>query len=275
MKLSFTKMHGLGNDFMVIDGVTQNVKLTPEKIQQLANRHFGVGFDQLLLVEPPRNKTSDFYYRIFNADGAEVAQCGNGARCLARFVHEKGLTKKTNLVVETAQSRLTLDMQNLDQITIDMGVPMLDPKKIPFLADKIAITYPVEIDNEIFEITTIGFGNPHAVILTDHIAEAPVAKIGKLLNQHELFPEGVNVGFMQIVKPNLILLRVYERGVGETLACGSGAAAAVAAGRLRELLDPIVTVKLPGGALQIEWREHSEPLYLTGPAISVYEGNII
>jgi diaminopimelate epimerase len=273
--LHFTKMQGLGNDFMVVNATEQPFQLNAKQIQQLADRHFGVGFDQFLLVETSTTPKADFVYRIFNADGNEVNQCGNGARCIARFVREQGLTEKNQLTVTTRTGLLELKIETNGDVTVDMGIPNLEPTKIPFLADKPASTYVLEIDsNQTIEISACSIGNPHAVIVVDELEHAPVKIIGEQLNKHPRFPEGVNVGFMQIVNRNAIKLRVFERGAGETLACGSGAAAAVVVGRTRELLNDTVTVELPGGSLNISWQSPDSHLFLSGPATTVYEGVI-
>ena len=272
MKLHFTKMQGLGNDFVVIDGVSQPVALTPEHIRRLANRHFGVGCDQLLLVEPSDREDADFRYRIFNADGGEVGQCGNGARCFARFVRDRGLSDKSDLCVATATGLLRLTIQADDRVTVDMGQPRLDPADVPFFATERAPLYPIAADGIELEIGVVSMGNPHAVLRVDDVEHAPVAHLGPLLERHGRFPQRANIGFMQVVAPDQIRLRVYERGVGETLACGSGACAAVVAGRLWGLLWPSVRVELPGGALDIHWAGEGEPVTMTGPAVTVFEG---
>jgi diaminopimelate epimerase len=271
--LHFTKMQGLGNDFMVVNAIQQPFHLNAKQIQQLSDRHFGVGFDQLLLVESSTIPGADFVYRIFNADGNEVNQCGNGARCIARFVREQGLTEKNQLIVTTRAGLLELKIENNGDVTVDMGIPNLEPAKIPFLANKLDSTYSLEIDStQTIEISACSIGNPHAVIVVDDLNHASVHYIGEQLNKHSRFPEGVNVGFMQIVNRNAIKLRVFERGAGETLACGSGAAAAVVVGRTRELLNDTVTVELPGGRLQVSWKSPDSHLFLTGPAVTVFKG---
>ncbi|CAM3609206.1 diaminopimelate epimerase [Parendozoicomonas haliclonae] len=274
MLLKFTKMHGLGNDFMVIDGVTQNVRLTPEQIKELGDRHFGVGFDQLLLVEPPGDPDMDFRYRIFNADGSEVEQCGNGARCFAQFVRDRKLTASRRIRVQTSKGNIELRVGMDDEVTVDMGRPELEPYEIPFKADRQSITYKLEIEGREHEISAISMGNPHAVLLVDDCKNAPVELLGRKIQRHARFPENCNVGFMEIVNPGEVNLRVYERGVGETLACGTGACAAVVAGRLQGLLEPTVKVTLPGGSLTITWREEDQSVLMTGPATRVYEGHI-
>lgn len=272
MRLEFTKMHGLGNDFMVIDLVTQRVRLTSEQVRTLADRHFGIGFDQLLIVEPPEHPEVDFRYRIFNADGSEVSQCGNGARCFARFVRERRLSRKDRLRVETASGIIELRIDGQGWVSVDMGVPRLVPTEIPFRAEAQATTYAVAVGGETVELCAVSMGNPHAVLLVDDVDTAPVERLGPLLERHERFPERVNVGFLQVVDRQNVRLRVYERGTGETLACGTGACAAVVAGRLRGLLDAEVRVTLPGGELDIRWGGEGQPVLMTGPATRVFDG---
>ncbi|MCK5383113.1 MAG: diaminopimelate epimerase [Gammaproteobacteria bacterium] len=274
MMLEFTKMHGLGNDFVVMDAINQSVFLTAEQIQQLADRHLGIGFDQLLLVEGATTSSADFRYRIYNADGGEVGQCGNGARCFMQFVHERGLTQKATLQVETAGGPLQLSRAADGQVTVDMGIPRLEPTEIPFLAAARDVTYPIEVNNISLEIAAISMGNPHAVLLVDAVDRAPVAELGPAIERHPRFPERVNVGFMEIVDADTIRLRVYERGAGETLACGSGACAAVVAGRLQERLSAHVKVLLNGGELVVSWPGEGQPVLMTGPATTVYQGRI-
>ncbi|EAR11252.1 diaminopimelate epimerase [Reinekea blandensis] len=273
MRLKFTKMHGLGNDFMVIDGVTQAVELSAELIEQWADRHFGVGFDQLLLVEPPTRPDRDFRYRIFNADGSEVENCGNGARCFARFVLDNQLIQNTTIRVETAGGDLELRVEDNGEVTVDMGRPRTRPDKIPFLADDKAALYDINVLDETLSISAINVGNPHCVTRVDDVLTADVERLGPALEDHERFPQRVNAGFMQIVDRSNIRLRVFERGVGETLACGTGACAAVVAGVLNGWLDHTVSVTLPGGKLTIHWAGEGNIL-MTGPATRVYEGVI-
>ena len=274
MMLSFMKMHGLGNDFVVIDAINQKVNLTTQQIQFIADRHFGIGCDQVLLVESPRALDTDFYYRIFNADGAEVEQCGNGARCFANFVRITGLNDKEILHVGTLSGSIHLKHEEADQVRVNMGAPKLDPKLIPFEAETQSNHYPIEIDNRSFKIAAVSMGNPHAVIQVKSVADAPVREIGSLLERHPRFPQRVNVGFMAVKDRKRIDLRVFERGAGETLACGSGACAAVVAGRINGLLDEEVEVRLPGGTLMISWAEGDAPVWMSGPAIQVFEGKI-
>lgn len=272
--MQFSKMHGLGNDFMVIDGVTQNVYLTDELIRKLADRHCGIGFDQLLLVEPPYDPDLDFHYRIFNADGSEVAQCGNGARCFARFVTLKGLTNKKDIGVSTAKGKMVLSLKEDGQIRVNMGEPIWEPAQIPFTANKTEKNYILRTDLQTVLCGVVSMGNPHCVLQVDDIATANVAQLGPLLESHERFPERANIGFMQIINRNHIKLRVFERGAGETQACGSGACAAVAVGILQGNLDPNVQVDLPGGTLHIEWQGSGQPLFMTGDATHIYDGYI-
>lgn len=273
-RLRFTKMQGLGNDFVVFDAVRQSVTLNAEQIRWIADRHFGIGCDQLLLVEPAREPQQDFYYRIFNADGAEVEQCGNGARCFARFVTEQGLTDRQTIAVGTLSGPLQLQVEAAG-IRVNMGQPVFEPSLIPFIADSgPAPVYSLEAAGQVLEVSALSMGNPHLVLRVDEVASAPVAELGPVLEPHPRFPRRVNVGFMQVLDTEHIQLRVYERGVGETLACGTGACAAVVAGRLRGWLNPRVQVTLPGGVLQVQWLGSSEPVWMTGPAETVFEGQI-
>lgn len=280
-KLKFTKMHGLGNDFMVIDGINQKFNPRTAPIAAWAQRHTGVGFDQLLLIEAPRQAEADFRYRIFNADGSEVEQCGNGARCFARFVYDKGLTSKKQIVVETSGGVIMPRLNDDGLVTVDMGVPLLAPEQIPFAAidedDARSISHQLVIGNETVSVTCINMGNPHAVIVVEDIEQAPVHRLGAAIENHKQFPQRVNVGFMQIVAPRRIRLRVFERGVGETQACGTGACAAVVAGISLGLLgdDEPVKVNLPGGQLLISWQQQPDAhVWMTGPTQSVFDGEI-
>jgi diaminopimelate epimerase len=275
MRLKFSKMHGLGNDFVMLDGVSQRIKLTPEKIRLLADRNFGVGCDQVLVVEAPRDPDADFRYRIYNADGSEVENCGNGARCFARFVRDCRLTGKDRLQVETAGGMLQLTLLEDDQVSVDMGVPVLEPEQIPFCADRRAETYPLDVDGEIYTIGAVSMGNPHAVLLVDDVETAAVNTLGAKIERHPRFPRRVNVGFLQIVSRDQVVLRVFERGVGETRACGTGACAAAVVGRLRDLLDETVKVQLPGGSMTIHWSAPGQPVTMTGPATTVYHGQLL
>lgn len=270
--MQFSKMHGLGNDFMVVDGVTQNVYFSPELISRLADRHTGVGFDQLLLVEAPYDPDLDFHYRIFNADGSEVAQCGNGARCFARFVRLKGLTNKQKIKVSTQAGRMILTVNDNDDVCVNMGEPEFEPQKVPFRAIKAEKTYIIRALERTVLCGVVSMGNPHCVIQVESVHTAEVEILGPVLESHERFPERVNVGFMEVVNANHIRLRVYERGAGETQACGSGACAAVAIGIQQGLLANRVKVDLPGGSLDISWDGPGTPLYMTGPTSHVYDG---
>jgi diaminopimelate epimerase len=274
MQYAFTKMHGLGNDFIVLDAFTQPLQLSPDQLRFLGDRHFGIGCDQILLVEPPTRPETDFNYRIFNADGDEVEQCGNGARCFARYVHEKGLSNKPEITVGTNAGIIKLLLEESGQVRVNMGTPILDPTKIPFIADQESIEYTIEVAGETLQLGAVSMGNPHAVIVVKDTDTAPVEAVGQALQRHPRFPQRVNVGFMQILSPEAIRLRVYERGVGETLACGTGACAAAVSGQLRGLLNKRVKVSLPGGELMIEWQNKSEPVLMYGPAVTVFEGTI-
>ncbi len=274
MLVRFTKMHGLGNDFLVLDMITQKIKLNSALVARLADRHFGVGFDQLLIVEPPTNPDMDFRYRIYNADGSEVEHCGNGARCFAKFVRDKRLTAKDTVAVETQKGPIYLTITDNRQVRVDMGAPVLEPSQVPFQAAQQAVTYPISVADRQLEISAVSMGNPHGVLVVESVSEAPVEHWGAALEPHPLFPAKANIGFMEVVSRNEIKLRVFERGAGETLACGTGACAAVVAGQLRGLLDTPVTVHLPGGTLQIEWAGGESSVIMTGPATTVYEGQI-
>lgn len=274
MLIPFTKMHGLGNDFVVFDATARPVPLSAERVRQLADRRLGIGCDQVLLVQPASDPEADFRYRIFNADGGEVQQCGNGARCLARFVRDAGLTDRDRIVVETGAGRLALQFEADGRISVDMGRPRFEPAAIPFRAEAEALDYPVPIPAPATRMAVLGLGNPHAVIRVEDVAAAPVAEIGEALGQAPEFPEGVNVGFMEVVSPDRIRLRVHERGAGETRACGSGACAAAVAGRRWGLLEAHVTVALPGGELAVSWNNTNDTVTLTGPAQRVFEGRI-
>ncbi|HAS64347.1 MAG TPA: diaminopimelate epimerase [Vibrio sp.] len=274
MHFHFSKMHGLGNDFMVVDCITQNIFFSPDLIRRLADRHTGVGFDQLLVVEAPYDPESDFHYRIFNADGSEVEQCGNGARCFARFVRMKGLTNKYSISVSTKKGKMVLSIEEDDQVTVNMGVPEFEPNKIPFKAKQMEKTYIMRAEDKTLFCGAVSMGNPHVVTVVDDVNMVDVDTLGPMLESHERFPERVNAGFMQVVSREEINLRVYERGAGETQACGSGACGAVAVGILQGLLDSQVTVNLPGGELNIRWQGMGYPLYMTGPATHVFDGQI-
>jgi len=274
VKLKFSKMHGLGNDFVVLDGIRQSLSLTPEQLCYLADRHFGVGCDQILLVEKATQPGVDFRYRIFNADGGEVEQCGNGARCFVRFVHEQGLTEKREIRVETMKGLISPRLEGDGNVTVDMGVPRFLPAEIPFLADDDVIVHMLDVADETLETSVVSMGNPHAVQVVDCVDAAPVDQHGPLIESHQRFPQRVNAGFMQIVDRHAIKLRVYERGAGETMACGTGACAAVVAGIRRGLLDSPVRVTTRGGDLNIAWGGADRPVLMTGPAVTVFSGEI-
>jgi len=274
MPVPFTKMHGAGNDFVVFDGVTRPVPLTPEKIRRLADRHFGIGCDQVLLVERPTASGADFRYRIFNADGGEVEQCGNGARCFVRFVRDRRLTAKDEIAVETLSGMIYPRLEPDGNVTVNMGVPRLDPAEVPFEASTRENVYDLEVNGRKVNVTVLSMGNPHAVQVVPEVDSAPVNTQGPLIERHPRFPQRVNAGYMQIVDRGHIRLRVYERGAGETLACGTGACAAVVAGRQRGLLDDKVDVKLLGGTLRVSWAGEGQPVWMTGPAVTVFEGTI-
>ncbi len=272
--IHFTKMHGLGNDFVVIDAHTQAIDLSSEQIRFMADRHVGIGFDQLLLVEKPVSDNADFKYRIFNADGSEVAQCGNGARCFARFVRDKKLSNKDEIRVDTHAGQLLLCFDNDGLITVNMGIPRHQPSEIPLLAEQEALLYDVLVNGQTYQFGAVSMGNPHAVLHINDVNTAPVTELGKALESHALFPERANIGFMQIVNRQTIKLRVYERGAAETLACGSGACAAVVIGIEQNLLDSTVVVELAGGTLKINWAGRGTPVWMTGAAVTVFEGVI-
>jgi diaminopimelate epimerase len=274
MNLKFTKMHGAGNDFVVLDGVRQDIELSPEQLRMLADRHFGVGCDQILIVEKAAAKEADFRYRIFNADGGEVEQCGNGARCFLRFVHDQKLTSKREITVETRGGLIGPRLEQDGRVTVNMGEPVFDPALVPFEGGNGAVVEPLSIAGEILDISALSMGNPHAVLVVDDIESAPVEKLGPLIEHHPRFPKRVNAGFMQVMDRNSIRLRVYERGAGETLSCGTGACAAVVAGIRRGLLDSPVSVATRGGVLSITWDGNGQPVQMTGPAITVFTGEI-
>ncbi len=274
IKLKFTKMHGAGNDFVVIDGVRQEIYLTPEQLRLLADRHFGVGCDQILLVKRSNNEEADFRYLIFNADGGEVEQCGNGARCFVRFVHDHKLTSKREIVVETKSGLISPRLEDDGRVTVNMGAPIFEAARIPFTSDSDAIIQPLDVNGETVQITAVSIGNPHAVQVVADIEQAPVAVLGPLIERHPRFPRRVNAGFMQVVDRGHIKLRVYERGAGETMSCGTGACAAVVSGIRRGLLDNVVQVATHGGVLTIVWAGAGAPVMMTGPAITVFDGEI-
>ena len=274
MRLKFSKMHGLGNDFVVLDGVRQPLALSPAQLRFLADRHFGVGCDQILLVEKATRADVDFRYRIFNADGGEVEQCGNGARCFVRFVHDQGLTERREIRVETMSGVISPRLEDDGNVTVNMGEPQFDPARIPFVSDTDALLQTLQVGAEDVEITAVSMGNPHAVQVIDDVDAAPVARQGPLIESHPRFPQRVNAGFMQVLDRQSISLRVYERGAGETLACGTGACAAVVAGIARGLLDSPVRVATRGGELSIAWGGKGTPVLMSGPAVTVFTGEI-
>lgn len=267
-------MHGAGNDFVVIDGVRQDIFLAPEQLRLLADRHFGIGCDQILIVKRSRNEEADFRYLIFNADGGEVEQCGNGARCFVRFVHDQKLTSKREIVVETMSGLISPRMEDDGRVTVNMGAPIFESARIPFESDSDDIIQDLDVDGQTIKISAVSIGNPHAVQVVDDVEQAPVASMGPLIEKHVRFPKKVNAGFMQVVDRGHIKLRVYERGSGETMSCGSGACAAVVSGIRRGLLDSVVQVATHGGVLTIGWAGASSPVMMTGPAITVFEGEI-
>lgn len=273
MKVKFTKMQGLGNDFVVLDGINQSINLDRQQIRLLADRHFGVGCDQILLVEKAQGQ-ADFRYRIFNADGGEVEQCGNGARCFVRYVHDHGLTHKSEIRIETLSGVISPKLEVNGNITVNMGKPIFEPAEIPFIAEQYAPTYELEIQNQPVKMSVLSMGNPHAVRVIQDIDTAPVNSEGALIETHPRFPKRVNVGYMQVMDRTHIKLRVFERGAGETLACGTGACAAVVAGINLGLLDQQVTVSTRGGELNIRWNGQEDPVWMTGPAVTVFEGEI-
>ncbi len=274
MQFQFTKMHGLGNDFVMIDAIRQSVRLSPEQVRFIADRHFGIGCDQLLLVESPTRSDVDFRYRIFNADGNEVEQCGNGARCFARFVRDQGLTREREIRVETRAGIILLRVEADGRVTVDMGKPRFEPGEIPFQAESRADEYLLEVEGETIPLGVVSLGNPHAVLRVKDVERAPVTRLGAAIESHPRFPQRVNVGFMQVIDRKTLRLRVFERGVGETLACGSGACAAMVMARQWGSIDDKVAVELPGGELMVAWRGEGCPVMMTGPAEKVFEGRI-
>jgi diaminopimelate epimerase len=274
MKIRFSKMHGAGNDFVVLDGISQALNLTAEQVRLMADRHIGIGFDQLLLVEKPTRAETDFRYRIFNADGGEVEQCGNGARCFVRFVLDQGLTSKREITVETKSGLITPRLEADGRVTVNMGAPRFAPAAIPFLAERQALTYTLDVDGARVEISALSMGNPHAVQIVDNVDLASVDLQGPRIESHPGFPARVNAGFMQILDRGRVRLRVYERGAGETLSCGTGACAAAVAGMARGLLDNRVEVETRGGVLTIGWLGDNHPVMMTGPATRVFDGEI-
>ncbi|MYJ75036.1 MAG: diaminopimelate epimerase [Gammaproteobacteria bacterium] len=274
MKLRFAKMHGLGNDFMVVDLVTQRGMPTPDQVRSWSDRRTGVGFDQLLAVLPPGDPHADFRMGIFNADGSQAEQCGNGARCFAQFVVEEELTVKRDLLVETEGGNIRTELLDNGQVRVDMGVPSTAPEKVPFLAEEARTSYVIDVGDSSVEVTPVSVGNPHAVVFVNNVARADIDGIGSALQHHERFPEQVNVGFLQIVDRRFARLRVYERGTGETRACGTGACAAMVAARLHDRLEARAKISLPGGKLRLEWQGRGSPATLSGSAKLVFTGRI-
>lgn len=275
MRLKFTKMHGLGNDFMVIDAVSYPVKLKKNQIEAMAKRHTGVGFDQLLMVEPPKSPDADFFYRIFNADGSEAEQCGNGARCFARFISDQQLSYKREIRLETVSGKITCRMEDDGQVSVDMGAPIFEPGKIPCTAKRVAKQYTLEINgHESEKIGAVSMGNPHGIVLVPDVSEANINERGKLLSHHHFFPKRANIGFLQVVTRNKAKLQVFERGVGPTQACGTAACAAIVVGRTLGLLEQVAFIEQPGGTLRLEWAGKDDPVWMTGPAETVFEGRL-
>ncbi|MDG2018378.1 MAG: diaminopimelate epimerase [Porticoccaceae bacterium] len=274
MLIKFTKMHGLGNDFVVIDAVRQQINLTTNAIKRLADRNLGIGCDQVLLIEPPTDKSVDFNYRIFNCDGSEVEQCGNGARCMGQYIADQQLSGKKSVLLKTKNRVMEVTTKAKNLVTANMGAPIFTPADIPFTSERQDKLYPIEAESQNFEIAALSIGNPHAVIQVEDINTVAVNEIGPLIQAHTQFPESVNVGFMQIIDRQTIKLRVYERGVGETQACGSGACAAAVAAIQQNLVDASVNLKLLGGSLSVEWQGDDEPILMTGPAETVFHGKI-
>ena len=272
MKIKFTKMHALGNDFVVIDATKQSFMLRTSQIQKMANRRLGVGFDQLLVIEHPKNNTVHFHFRIFNADGSEIGQCGNGTRCIAVFIRSRKLSNHNKLLISTINDVLELKIQPDDKVSVKMGIPQFDPRDVPFIAAQTENIYEVKVKDQVVKLGVVNIGNPHAIIPVEYIDTNQASILGACLSTHKRFPEGTNVGFMQVIDPQTIRLRVYERGVGETLACGSGACAAVAVGRRLGLLQERVMVSQPGGSLTIDWQGPQTPVIMTGPATKVFDG---
>jgi diaminopimelate epimerase len=279
MGLKFSKMHGLGNDFVVIDAINQHFELNGAKIKRLADRHLGIGFDQMLVVEKAQSDQADFKYRIFNADGGEVSQCGNGARCFARFVREQNLSDADLISVETNSGLLQLEMMDASRVRVNMGTPTFDPRQIPLNTPERCEQYQVDIEQqsglETIHFSSLAIGNPHMTIVVDDVNQCDLETLGPILEAHAFFPERVNVGFMQIEDRKNFSLRVFERGVGETKACGSGACAAMAAGVLLGMLDFETTVQLTGGKLELEWQGEGNPVMMTGETAMVFQGEIV
>ena len=274
MQTRFTKMHGLGNDFVVLDAVRQSIRLTTDIVKRIADRNLGIGCDQVLVIEPPEDKNLDFNYRIFNCDGSEVEQCGNGARCIGRYISDQQLSGKKTVRIKTKNRVMEIHSNSKNMITANMGAPSFFPADIPLLSDQRSDLYNIDINNSNYQMAALSVGNPHAVLQVDKIDHADVEKIGPLVQEHSLFPESVNVGFMQVIDRQKLALRVYERGVGETQACGSGACAAAVAAIQQGLVENIVEIQLLGGKLTIEWQGEDQPILMTGPAETVFHGKI-
>ncbi|MEM1401730.1 MAG: diaminopimelate epimerase [Pseudomonadota bacterium] len=274
MPVKFTKMHGAGNDFVMIDAISQRVKLRPRDVRRIADRHKGIGCDQLLVAEAPGRPDADFRYRIYNADGSEAGQCGNGARCFARFVRHRKLTQQRRLVVETISGLMTLSVKEQHQVEVDMGAPRFAPIEVPIAAEEAALEYPIEVDGESLLVGAVSMGNPHAVLRVDDVQGGYLERFGTLMEHHAAFPEKANAGFLEVVSRDRVRLRVFERGVGETQACGSGACAAVVHGHRMGWLDDRVTVELPGGKLTVEWTGDDAPVMMTGPTAISFEGTL-
>ncbi len=274
MQTRFTKMHGLGNDFVVLDAVRQSIRLTTDIIKRIADRNLGIGCDQVLVIEPPTDRNIDFNYRIFNCDGSEVEQCGNGARCIGRYIKDQQLSGKKTLRIKTKNRVMEITTTTKNMITANMGEPSFIPADIPLDSEQQNDLYSIDINNSSLKIAALSVGNPHAVLQVDNIDQADVETIGSLIQKHSLFPESVNVGFMQIIDRQNLALRVYERGVGETQACGSGACAAAVAAIKQGLVDKTIEIKLLGGKLTIEWQGEGQPILMTGPAETVFHGKI-
>ncbi len=272
--LPFTKMQGLGNDFVVLNNMAQTLHLTSAQLQQFADRHFGVGCDQILFLDPPPTQEVDFGYRIFNADGSSAEQCGNGARCLAKFIQQQQLSSKTSLKIATSNTVMEVQLLNDDKVSVNMGAPQFSPESLPILLPQ-QKKYVLQIEQQMWNFNALSMGNPHAVLKVEDVMSMDINSIGAAFNAHPVFPKGVNVGFMQILSRSQLRLRVFERGCGETLACGSGACAAVVAARLQDEIDPAAEVLLPGGTLQIEWLGSSHPVWMTGAATTVFTGEYL
>lgn len=274
MKLAFTKMHGLGNDFMVVDMVTQSGTISTDKIRQLADRNKGIGFDQLLVVEPPMDPETDFHFRIYNADGSEVGQCGNGMRCLARFIRDQKLSWKNKIYATTITGKVRMQLEKSGLVTVQMGAPRFNPSEIPLARENEEDTYFIDTEMGQYEVRCLSMGNPHALVFVDDVDNAPVESLGPLICEHPDFPEQTNVGFIEVINRKQIKIRVFERGSGETLACGSGACAAMVATRSAELCENNIRVDLPGGYMFIRWKGLKKSVQMTGPSTIVYRGQI-